>query len=148
MQELPLIFLQNIEKDHEIHKESKKVLGPEVKELDHASRDLVKLFILVCPSLMRRTSVLEACNGKPSTDQNIRPKDINALNDTAWYVGAQSFAGLFVVIHRAKDTHEREKDILVHKVPRQDSLVGIISRIFQLGQYLERKVSRCTLENA
>jgi hypothetical protein len=140
VQELPVFFSHNTEKDHKVHVESKKVLGPKIKELDHAGSALVKLFVLVAPSLTRRTGVLEACNGKPSADHNERPKDIDALQDAAKYVRSKGLAGLLVVIYRSKYTQECKEYILVNKAPRQDSFVGIVSSILRIGQDLERKV--------
>jgi hypothetical protein len=148
VQELPVFFRHNTEKDHEIHVESKKVLGPEVKELDHARGALVKLFVGVAPSFARRTSVLEACNGKPSANHNKRPKDIDALQNTTTYVRPKRLAGLLVVIYRSKHTQEGKEYILVNKASRQDSLVRIVSSILRIGQDLERKVRRRALKNA
>jgi hypothetical protein len=148
VQELPVFFGYDAEKDHEVHVKAKEVLGPEVKELDHAGRALVKLFVTVSPAVARRTGVLEAGNGEPSANHNEWPKHIDALQDTTKDVRAKRLAGLFVVIHRSKYTHECKENILVNKAPRQDSLVGIVSSISRIGQDLERKVSRSTLKNA
>jgi len=147
VQKLPVFRRHEVEKDHEIHVETEKVFGPKVKELDHAGGNLVELLVLGRPAVVRGTSVLETCNGKPCANQYVRPKDINVLENAASQGGSKCLPRLFVVIDRAKDAHEGKENVFVDKGSRQDGFVRVVSGVVQLGQDFEGKVGRGSLKN-
>ena len=144
---MPVFFLDEIQKDHVVHKKAEKVLGPEIEKLNHESRNLIKPLVLGCATLVSLSRIRKARNRVPRTNHNIGPKDVGVLNHATTQIRSERFSRPFIVVNRTKDGKNGEENVFVHKASRQDSLVRVITGVVQLWQNFEGKVRRRSLQD-
>jgi hypothetical protein len=140
--------VDEVEKDHKVHKETEKVLGPQVKELDHARSELVKALVLFRSAFVRGAGIGEAGEGVPRSNDNVGPKHVCELDDPTGQVRAQVGPGRFIVVDGAKDGHNSKEDVLVDKCARQHRSVRVVARVGQFGQNFKGEEGGRALENA
>lgn len=145
--ELGLLGGWSSQVDQKVDEESQKVLGPQVKELDHFGSNGVKGHVLGGSAIASGSSGTELGHGEPGTDQNVGKEHKHGLHNLTRNMGLDFGTEFVIVVHRSKDTHHGKENILMHKTTRSDCLVRVVARVRQFWKDLEGKECRIPLDD-
>jgi len=121
--EVPLLIRHNVEECHEVQKEPQKVLCPEEEDLHGDRRDFVKSPVLLRPSVLCASGVLESCNREEGSDEDVREEYQNVFQYPTGYVRPQRLSQVRSVVHGTKDDHQGKERVLVYELSGQYGFV-------------------------
>jgi hypothetical protein len=142
-----VFFCLLVQEDKKVDVKSQKVFGPKVKDFDHQCPNSVKEFIFRRSSSHATTSIGELRKWKPSSNENVRKENERILQNLSSKMLHHILSNQVIVHARTRNGQQSKVHVFVDKYSRQDSFIRVIACVCQLGENLEREVSRCSLDD-
>ena len=130
MNKVQILWFDEPKVGHKVDMKSKKVLGPQVENLDHGGSNLIEFFQSTSSAFVLGASVAEARDGVKGTNEHIGKEQEYHLSHLPGQSRLERSTQGRVIIDRPKEAHALKEKVFVQEIPRHNALVRIVSSIF------------------